>query len=98
MPAADADQSIGVRFYWSKGKMRFQSFFILITTQVFFVAFGQERLGERADTGIRKSCGWAIRVFTLCIVVQDEHHQPCFITRLRPFQHLGIARLQIGSA
>jgi hypothetical protein len=38
MPAADADQSIGVRFYWSKGKMRFQSFFMLITTQAFFVA------------------------------------------------------------
>jgi len=30
--------------------------------------------------------------------MKDEHHQPGSITRLRPFLHLCIARLQIGSS
>src|SRR5271170_664392 len=56
-----------------------------------FRCFGKERLGECADTGVRKISGRAIGVFALRVVVEDEHHQARSITCLRPFQHLSVA-------
>ena len=63
--------------------MRFQSFFMLITDQLFFFACGHQRVGERADFGLR-----SISVLALIVVVMHEHHQPRAVARLRVLEHL----------
>ena len=50
-----------------------------------------ERLRERPDFRLRQSLSRAIRIFSLCVVVQHEHRQSRAITGFGVFEHLLIA-------
>src|SRR6478735_12591360 len=54
---------------------------------VFLLCLIVERLGEGAHLAVGQALRWAIGIFTGCIVVQDEHHQPRSIAGTGVFQH-----------
>ncbi len=76
----------------SKEKMRFQSFFMLMTTHPFFFASSYKVCGNVPDFGVRKSLGRTICIFTRRIIVHHKYHEPGTCSRLCIFQHLLITR------
>src|SRR5262249_53050862 len=58
-----------------------------------------KRLSEGADFGGWQSLGWAVGVFTICVIVHDQHHQPRAIAGVGVLEHLPVAvRIAKGRA
>ena len=76
----------GLPVYGANGKMRFQSFFMLMTVQPFFFA---SAISASLNVPICESR--AVGELAHGVVMMHEHHQPRAAAGLRPFQHLPVA-------
>ena len=74
--------------HFSQAKIRFQSFFMLMTNQPFVLGFVVEGLREGADLRVRQSVCRAVGVFADGVIVQHDHHQRCAAAGLGVLQHL----------
>ena len=50
-----------------------------------------QRLGERADLGVRQAVRGAVGVLALGVVVEHQHHQPRAVAGAGPLEHLAVA-------
>src|SRR6266700_5372392 len=50
-----------------------------------------ERLRKRSDFGVGQPMSGAVRILSLCIVVQHEHRNPSAVARFGVFEHLLVA-------
>jgi hypothetical protein len=61
--------------YRSNAKMRFQSCFMLITTQPCLLRLVVERLRKGTDLRVGQSLGRAVSILAFGIIVEDQHRQ-----------------------